>query len=437
MPTMTSSEPSYTGTRECKCSRSAGRISAADVSTSRQTMSGRGTMTDRTRVSASSNTWWIISRSSRSTTPSLAPTSTSVRSSSSLSIACSTRPRPMRLTVSAVSPARVARTGARSTPSHATGRPAKARNRSGYLTASVIGRTSPKVVRTRINTIISTNSPQLGPKRLSAIVAAIAAAPMLMTVMPTSSVTSSSCGRSMSGLGAPSASLFVATGLSRARPREKYAASAPVRIAEQTMRMPRASNPRPRVSDTGAPRHEMLEPGADRDGLPAGVDVPDAVGGGRHLAHRAEPCPDRRREPPGQALERLGRAGEEELVVLAAAGGPRQRLPIERPGYGMHRGLHGEPSELHARTEPALLTQVAEIGREAVGEIDHRRDAPGRGEPLPFSGPWPGPQVRGRDVGRLGGGHAARRRGRLQEREPGRGTPQRPRHGDHVAAARR
>src|SRR5438445_157182 len=230
MPTMTSIEPSYTGTRECKCSRSAGRISAAGVSTSRQTMSGRGTMTDRTRVSSSSNTLWIISRSSRSTTPSLAPT----------------------------------------------------------------------------------------------------------------------C-------------------LSRARPREKYAASAPVRIAEQTMRMPRASNPRPRVSDTGAARHEMLEPGADRDGLPAGVDVPDAVGGGRHLAHRAEPCPDRRREPPGQALERLWRAGEEELVVLAAAGGPRQRLPIERPRYGMHRGLHGEPSELHARTEPALLTQVAEIGREAVG----------------------------------------------------------------------
>ena len=46
-------------------------------------MSGRGTITSRTSVSSSSNTLWIISRSVRSTTPSRAPTSTSVRSSSS------------------------------------------------------------------------------------------------------------------------------------------------------------------------------------------------------------------------------------------------------------------------------------------------------------------------------------------------------------------
>src|SRR5712691_799997 len=437
MPTMTSSEPSYTGTRECKCSRSAGRISAAGVSTSRQTMSGRGTMTDRTRVSSSSNTLWIISRSSRSTTPSLAPTSTSVLSSSSLSITCSTRSRPMSPTVSAVSPARAARTGVRSTPSHATGRPANARNRSGYLTASVIGRTSPKVVRTKINTTISTNTPQLGPKRLSAIVAAIAAAPMLITVMPTRSVTSSSCGRSMSGFDAPLASPFEATCLSRARPREKYAASAPVRIAEQTMRMPRARNRRPRLSGTGASRHEVLEPGADGDGAPAGVEVPDPIGGGRHLAHRAERRPGGTREALGQALDRLGRAGEEQFVILAPTGGPGQRLAIERPRDRVHRGVHGEPSELHTRTEPALLAEVAEVGRETVGEIDHRRDPAGRGEPLSLPGPWPGPQVRGRHVGRCGGSHAARRRGRLEERKSGRGAPERPRDGDHVPGARR
>src|SRR2546426_64616 len=358
MPTMTSSEPSYTGTRECKCSRSAGRISAAGVSTSRQTMSGRGTMTDRTRVSSSSNTLWIISRSSRSTTPSLAPTSTSVLSSSSLSITCSTRSRPMSPTVSAVSPARAARTGVRSTPSHATGRPAKARNRSGYLTASVIGRTSPKVVRTKINTTISTNTPQLGPKRPSAIAAAITAAPMMMTGRP---------GR----------------------------------------------------------------------GGAAGVGVPDPVGGGRHLAHGAEPRPGGTREALGQALDRLGRAGEEQLVILAATGGPGQRLAIERPRDRVHRGVHGEPSELHTRTEPALLAQVAEVGRETVGEIDHRRDPAGRGEPLSLPGPWPGPQVRGRHVGRCGGSHAARRRGRLEERKSGRGAPERPRDGDHVPGARR
>src|SRR2546428_6974026 len=383
MPTMTSIEPSYTGTRECKCSRSAGRISAAGVSTSRQTMSGCGTRADRARVSSSSITLWTISLSSLTTTPSLAPTSTSVLSSSSLSITCSTRSRPMSPTVSAVSPARAARTGVRSTPSHATGRPAKARNRSGYLTASVIGRTSPKVVRTKINTTISTNTPQLGPKRLSAIVAAIAAAPMLITVMPTRSVTSSSCGRSMSGFDAPLASPFEATCLSRARPGEKYAASAPVRIAEQTMRMRRARNRRPRLSGTAASRHEVLEPGADGDGAPARVEVPDPVGGGRHFAHRAEPRPGGTREALGQALDRLGRAGEEQLVILAATGGPGQRLASERPRDRVHRGVHGEPSELHTRTEPALLAQVAEVGRETVGEIDHRRDPAGRDRPRP------------------------------------------------------
>ena len=85
-----------------------------------------------------------------------------------------------------------------------------------------MGNTSPKVVSTKISTIISTNTPQLGPKRLSAMVAAIAAAPMLMTVMPTSSVTSSSCGRSMRGFGAPLVSSVLAvTCRRRARPSEK------------------------------------------------------------------------------------------------------------------------------------------------------------------------------------------------------------------------
>ena len=77
--------PSYTGTRECRCSRSAGRIVSTGVFTSRPKMSVRGTITSRTSVSSSSNTLWIMSRSSRSTTPSRAPTSTRVRSSSSLS----------------------------------------------------------------------------------------------------------------------------------------------------------------------------------------------------------------------------------------------------------------------------------------------------------------------------------------------------------------
>jgi hypothetical protein len=91
------------------------------------------------------------------------------------------------------------------------------------VTARVIGSTSPKVVRTKTSTTISTNRPMVGPKMLSAIIVAIAAAPMLITVIPMSRVTSSSCGRSMSGFGTPSgsASSFAATCRSLARPNEK------------------------------------------------------------------------------------------------------------------------------------------------------------------------------------------------------------------------
>src|SRR3989475_454065 len=160
MPTMTSMEPSYTGTRECRFSRSAGRIWSLGVSRSRQNMSVRGTMTERTSVSSSSKTLWIISRSSRSTTPSLAPTSTSVRRSSSLSSGWAAwRSLPMRCTVSVVRALRVERTGLRMTLSQATGPRASVRNCSGDLTAKVMGRTSPKVAKIRIIPMISTRRP--------------------------------------------------------------------------------------------------------------------------------------------------------------------------------------------------------------------------------------------------------------------------------------
>ena len=86
-------------------------------------MSGRGTMTSRTSVSSSSKTLWIISRSVRSTTPSRAPTSTSVRSSSSeISGSPCCRSDPTKRSVMAVSALSMARTGQRSADSHATGR---------------------------------------------------------------------------------------------------------------------------------------------------------------------------------------------------------------------------------------------------------------------------------------------------------------------------
>src|SRR4029453_3635049 len=400
-------------------------------------MSGRGTMTDRTKVSSSSNTLWIISRSARSTTPSLAPTSTSVRSSSSVRVACSARLRPRSPTVNAVSPARAARTGASTTPSHATGQPAKARNRSGYLTASVMGNTSPKVVSTKISTIISTNTPQLGTKRLSAMVAAIAAAPMLITVMPTSSVTSSSCGRSMRGFGAPLvssvSSVLAVTCLRRARPSEKYAASAPGRIAGEARSTARAKNRGPRCSGTGAPRHEVLEPRADGHRAPTGVQIANPVAGGRHLADGREPRARGGREARGQPLEGPRLTGEQELVVLAAAGGPGERVPIERLRDRVHRGAHREPRELDARAGGALLAQMPEVGRQAVGEIDHRRDPARRGEPLPFPGSWPGPQVRGDHVGPGRVGHAGRSGRGFQERESACRATHRARDGDDVS----
>src|SRR6185503_280467 len=234
----------------------------------------------------------------------------------------------------------------------------------------------------------------------SAMVAAIAAAPMLITVMPTSSVTSSSCGRSMSGFdapsgfGVPSGSSGSATCRRRARPSEKYAASAPVRIAEQTMSTPSAKNRRPRCSATGAPRHEVLEPPADGDRAPAGVEIPDAVARRRHLAHGRESRAHRVSEARGQPIEGSGLTGEQELVVLAAARGPGERVRPEGLCDRVYGGADREPVELHARADSALLAQVAEVGRQAVGEIDHRGDPAGSREPLSFPGSRPGSQVR-------------------------------------------
>ena len=214
-------------------------------------MSVRGTITERTGVSSSSKTLWIISRSSRSTTPSLAPTSTSVRSSSSDSSGCSPLPPPTILIVRVVNAPRTARAGRRTRASQPTGPRTTRRNCSGYFTAMVMGSTSPNVVRTRIMPMTSASSPKRWPKSPTATVAAMAEAPMLMTVMPISSVTSRSCGRSMRGATRPSPS--VCTRFNRKRPREKYAASAPVRRPEHATRMTRTRTSRTRLSTLSVP----------------------------------------------------------------------------------------------------------------------------------------------------------------------------------------
>src|SRR5213594_3017905 len=385
-------------------------------------MSVRGTITDRTRVSSSSNTLWIISRSSRSTTPSLAPTSTRVRSSSSVSIAWSTRSRPMSRTVRSVSPVSTARTG----------RTASARKRSGYFTARVIGSTSPNVVRMKTSTTIWTISPQRWPKRSSAIVAASAAAPMLMTVIPTSSVTSRSCARPKRGFaGSPSG----VTRLSRARPSEKYAASAPVRMAEQTMSTASSQSRSKMLSGTRAPRHEVLEPRAHRHDLPAGVEVTDALRGADDFADGGEACPGRACEAVGQTVERPGLAREQKLVVFTAPGRPDQGVAPQHQRDGMHRGVDGNPSQLHAGAHPALFADMAEVGSEPVREVHHRGDASGLREPLSLTRPGSGPQVRGRHVGADVGRHSGRRVRRLKNGQSGRRAAERPGDSDDVSYA--
>ena len=185
-------------------------------------MSGRGTITSRTMVSSSSNTLWIISRSERSTTPSRAPTSTIVRSSASLiSGSLGARSEPATRKVRAVSPPSVQRMGAMTADSHATGRLTHAEKIRGCSTARVMGSTSPKTLSRNVMPPMAMASPAL-PKSLPATDAASAEAAMFTTVIPTRSVTSSSCGCLRSGAsGLRSAPCSLASSLRRARPREK------------------------------------------------------------------------------------------------------------------------------------------------------------------------------------------------------------------------
>src|SRR5439155_1179540 len=334
MPTMTSISPSKTGTRECRCSRSAGRIRSTGVATSRQNMSGRGTMMDRTSVSSSSKTLWIISRSSRSTTPSLAPTSTSVRSSSSESSGSPDRSLPMSRTLSAESPPRSARTGVIKIASQPTGRWTRARNRSGYFTARVIGKTSPKGVRIRIVT---------------------------------------------------------RTWMTRAQRRAAGALAA------------------------------------------GGVGVAEAGGGGSDLADPREQRTRRGGEAVDEAGERARMTGHEELVILAAARRPGERVAADRRGHGPHGGAQGEPRELDPCTDPALLGDVAEVGGETVGEVDHGRHAARSGEPLALAHARRRTQVRGLHLVERRRRHARGRRPAFKHGEPGGGAAEGAGHGDDIA----
>src|SRR5262245_42984572 len=111
------------------------------------------------------------------------------------------------------------------------------------------------------------------------------------------------------------------------------------------------------ASTTRAPRHEVLEAGPYGDRTPAGVEIPDALGCGRHLAHGRQACSRRRREARRQALECRGRTGEQKLVILATARGPGECFALERLCDCVHRGLHGEPGKLYTGPDPALAAE--------------------------------------------------------------------------------
>src|SRR3989454_5335089 len=337
-------------------------------------MSVRGTITERTSVSSSSKTLWIISRSSRSTTPSRAPTSTSVRSSSSLRAACPSAPRPTSRTVSVVRPARTPRIGASSSSSQRTGRSTTARNRSGYFTASVIGKTSPKVVSRTIIAISSTARPQRGPNRKWATWVASAEAPMLMTVMPTSSVTSRSCGRETTGASAPSGR-SAAMRRRRARPSEKYAASAPDSRPEPTISAASSSSCRTRLSPT-----EVLESRRHGHRAAAAVEPPRAPP--RHdLADGGERGVGGGAQAVAQSVEGRRLADDEQLVILAAARGPVHGIDVEGLGHRARGAGDRQPVHVDGGAGTTLGDEPAEVGRETVGEVHHRRHAAGACEP--------------------------------------------------------
>src|SRR5262249_49431692 len=171
---------------------------------------------------------------------------------------------------------------------------------------------------------IATASPAR-PKSFVATAAASADAAMLTSVIPTSSVTSSSCGCWSSGAtGLSLSSCCCASSFKRARPSEKYAASAPVRSAEHT-----SSATSPSSSSTVLLSTEVLVAAAHPDGRTAGVDP-------GHAGRAARDFPDDRQRCAGLAPKSLGERGrgvpvarQEQLVVLAAASRPFHHVAAE------------------------------------------------------------------------------------------------------------
>src|SRR5437660_3138401 len=142
--------------------------------------------------------------------------------------------------------------------------------------------------------------------------------------------------------------------------------------------------------------------------------LPDQVhpgaGGGLHLGRRP--------------LRPLGHDREAQFVVLPAAEGQLQRIEVGRQPSRIDQwqacGVHGRP-------DPRGVAEVAEVGREAVRDVDHGVGQEAA-EDLDLPHPGHGAKVRRPEGGRNG-------LARLHQAEASRSSSEAPRHADHVARA--
>src|SRR5262249_62296239 len=153
--------------------------------------------------------------------------------------------------------------------------------------------------------------------------------------------------------------------------------------------------------------------------------------------------PGRRKRRPGggaeaatQSVERRGLAGQQQLVVLATAGGPADRVVLRGAGDLPGRGGDRESSQVYARGRVALVCDVAKIGGQPVGEIDHRRDTTGGGEPATFLPARPRAKMSRREHGDRLDRDTSRRLAAVEDGQAGRRPPKITCHGDALTGAR-
>jgi len=231
--------------------------------------------------------------------------------------------------------------------------------------------------------IRSTRGPSAGRTGKSPTVRAGAEAPMLMTVMAESSVTSRSLG-ARDGRSAPCG--LGAMRRRRARRAINTAASAPDSRPEPTDQRHEGKQ----LEDQAVTHGSARIPGHG-DRAAAAVSQPCRIGDDSADGVERVPCVD---QTLAQALEGFGLADGRETRNPRAAGRPvdriRRRAPRPRPrgGGDRQRRLH-----VHAGTDTALVEEPAEIGRETVGENPSSRHAAGAGEPAPSATRGRGPQV--------------------------------------------